>query len=418
MHKHNRFRVVVGALLFALAFATNSAVRAQGSWSQWRGANRDGVINGVVLPQAWPKTLKERWKATVGVGHSSPVYTDGKVYVFARQGEEEVLLALDAATGKELWRSANSVAYQMNPAAMGHGKGPKSTPVISNNRIFTFGISGVLSAHDLQTGKVIWRKTFADQFPATSPLYGTAMSPIVDGSVLIAHVGGQNKGALTAFDVATGAVKWANPIDGPGYASPLIATLGGVRQIITVTQNDLAGFDLATGKQLWKLPAKSEYDTNSVSPIIYKDMVIVAREGQGLTAVRIVKRGLELAPVEVWSNKETELYLNTPVLAGDQLVGLTVRNKGQFFGLNPNTGEIVWRSPGRAGENAAIINAGGKTLFLLTNESNLIVLPAGAKEFAPVAQYTVADSPTWAHPLLNGSDVFIKDETTVRALTF
>lgn len=413
---NNRIRIAGGALLFALVFATNSAVRAQG-WSQWRGASRDGLAGGVVLPDVWPKSLKERWKVTVGVGHSSPVYANGKLYVFARQGEEEVLLSLDANSGKELWRSANPVAYQMNPAAVGHGKGPKSTPVISNNRIFTLGISGVLSAHDLQTGKVIWRKTFADQFPTTSPLYGTAMSPIVDGDLLIAHVGGHDKGALTAFDISSGAVKWTNPLDGPGYASPVVATLAGVRQLVTMTQKDVAGFDLTTGKLLWRLPAKSEYDTNSVTPVVYKDLVIVAREGQGLTAVRIVKRGADLAPEEVWSNKETELYMNTPVLAGDQLVGLSVRNKGQFFALNPNTGEILWRSPGRAGENAAIINAGGKALLLLTNDSNLIVLPVGAKDFSPLAQLTVADSPTWAHPLLSGPTIFIKDETTIRAVS-
>lgn len=124
--------------------------RAQ-DWPQWRGPTRDG--NAPRVKAAWPKDLKEEWKVTVGVGHSSPVVAAGRIYVFARQGEAEVLLCLNAVTGKEIWRSSQPISYQMHPAAAGHGKGPKSTPVVSNGRVFTFGISGVLSCHDARTGK-------------------------------------------------------------------------------------------------------------------------------------------------------------------------------------------------------------------------------------------------------------------------
>src|SRR5262249_13580835 len=161
-------------------------------------------VDEVSLPASWPKALKEEWKVNVGVGHSSPVVSNNRIYEFARQGEEEVLLCLDLATGKEVWRSSQQISYQMNPAATGHGKGPKSTPVLSNGKVYTFGISGVLSCHEAATGKLKWRRDFAKQYPATSPLYGTAMSPLVDNGLLIAHVGGQDKGALTAFDAETG----------------------------------------------------------------------------------------------------------------------------------------------------------------------------------------------------------------------
>ncbi|MGH9944419.1 MAG: PQQ-binding-like beta-propeller repeat protein, partial [Pyrinomonadaceae bacterium] len=381
-------------------------------WSQWRGPARDGWVTGAALPAAWPKTLKEEWRVTVGVGHSSPVSAEGRVYVFARQGEEEVVLGLDAATGKQLWRASYPVAYEMNPAATGHGKGPKSTPALSGGRLYTLGITGVLSCFDARTGRLNWRKEFAKQYPTTSPLYGTSMSPVVEGGLLIAHVGGHGRGALTAFDAATGVERWRYDGDGPAYASPVVAPLAGTRQLVTFTQKQLVGVSLSDGKLLWSVPARTEYDTNSVTPVIYKDMLVVAREGQGLAALKVERQGAALVPREVWRNAEAELYMNTPVVSGNLLFGLSVRRKGQFVALDADTGRSVWQSEGRAGENAAIVGA-GKFLLLLTNDANLKVLPADAKAFVPVAQYEVAKSPTWAHPLLLGGRLLVKDETTL-----
>jgi outer membrane protein assembly factor BamB len=261
-----------------------------------------------------------------------------------------------------------------------------------------------------------WRNDFSKKYPATSPLYGTAMSPLVDNGLLIAHVGGQNKGALTAFDVETGAVKWSNDWDGPGYSSPIIVTLAGVRQLVTTAQKEIAGVDVATGKLLWQLPAKSEYDTNAVTAVAYKDTLILSREQQGLIAVKLAKNGSDIVPAELWSNKDAQLYMNTPVLQDNQLLALTVRNKGQLLSIDADTGKTLWQSPGRMGENAAIVNVAGKVLLVLTNEAKLFVLPVMAKEFSPLAQYSVADSPTWAHPVVNGNHILIKDETTLRSL--
>jgi hypothetical protein len=383
-------------------------------WPQWRGPNRDG--NAPAISSAWPKTLKEEWKVTVGVGHASPVVADGKIFVFARQGDEETLLCLDAVTGKEIWKASQPIAYTMHEAAVGHGKGPKSTPVVSKGTVFTFGISGVLSAHDARTGKLKWRHEFSKQYPKTSPLFGTSMSPIVDKGLVIAHVGGPDQGALTAFDAETGAVKWTNDLDGPAYASPILVTLAGVRQIVTFMQKDFVGVDAATGKLLWKLPAKTEYDENSVTAIAYKDMLIFSREQQGLSAIRLVKQGQEIVPEEVWNSKENRLYLSTPVLQGNTLVGFSIAKKGQFFALDADTGKTLWQGPGRAGENAALLNVGGSAFLALTNEGALIVLPVNAKEYAPSVQYTVANSPTWAHPVVIGNRILIKDETTLSSL--
>ena len=205
-------------------------------------------------------------------------------------------------------------------------------------------------------------------------------------------------------------------MDGPAYSSPLIVTLAGVRQVVTFMQKDFVGVDAATGKLLWKLAAKSAYDTNSVTAIAYKDTLIFSREDQGLAAIRLVKQNNEIVPQELWRNNDNQLSFNTPVLQGNLLLGFSVRQKGQFFAIDVDTGKTLWQSPGRMGENAAILNLGGKALLLLTNDANLIVLPVNAKEYAPVTQYTVADSQTWAHPVVIGNRILIKDETTLRSL--
>ena len=387
-------------------------------WSQWRGANRDGVVTSASIPAAWPKTLKEEWKVPVGVGHASPVVADGRVFVFARQGEEEVLLGLDAVSGKELWRSSQPIAYQMHEAAVSHGKGPKSTPLIYKGNVYTFGITGVLSAHDTRTGKLKWRREFSKDYPKTSPLFGTAMSPVIDSGLLIAHVGGHDKGALTAFDPDTGATKWTNDVDGPAYASPIVANLAGVRQVVTFTQGNVIGVDVATGKLLWKLSAKSQYDENSVTALAFKDMVILSKEGQGLTAVRFESKEGVFLPKEVWSNKENQMYFSSPVVVDNTLFGMSQLKKGQFFAVDADTGKTLWQGPGRTGENAAILNLGGKFLLMLINDGNLVVLPADAKEYLPVAQYNTATTPTWAHPVVLGRRILVKDQNSLISLSF
>ncbi len=386
-------------------------------WPQWRGPNRDGISEDFRLPSQWPASLKEAWKVTVGEGHSSPVSAEGRVYVLSRQGEEEAVSCLDGASGKTIWKSTYPAAYTMNPAATGHGKGPKSTPAVGGGRVFALGINGVLSCFDARTGKLEWRHEFSKQYPSTSPLYGTAMSPLVLNELCIAHVGGHDKGALSAFDVQTGLLKWAWHADGPAYSSPVVATLAGEAQLITYTQNYVVGISPVSGKLLWKIEARRAYDTNSVTPVVYKDLIVFSLDERGIGAVRVVKQGTTFATHEVWRNPAMESYMNTPVLHGSRLIGFSYRKRGQFFCIDAETGKTLWEGPGRAGENAAILRAGG-VLFLLTNEARLIVLKADSAGYEPLREYSVATSPTWAHPALLGNRILIKDQTSLTSLSF
>jgi outer membrane protein assembly factor BamB len=377
-------------------------------WPQWRGPGRDGLVPAFAPRASWPKTLTLGWKAPAGIGHSSPIVAGGRVYVFGREGEEEVLQALDLASGQRLWRQSLPTPYSLNPAAASHGKGPKATPALADGRIFTFGIGGRLSAFDAASGRPLWRKDFSEQYRDASPLYGAATSPLVERGLAIAWVGGDGEGALTAFDAATGAVRWAWKGDGPGYASPVVAELDGVRQVVTQSQRNLLGVSVDKGELLWKIPFTTEYAQNSVSPVIMGDRVAYSGIGHPWKAFRPFRQGAVWKVEPAWGNSEVTSYMSTPVFVGGRLCGLSARKKGQIFCLDAATGRTLWISEGRAGDNAAVL-AGGGVLFILNTDGELVVAPPGGSVFAPVAQYTVATSATWAHPVVLPGGVLVKD---------
>lgn len=377
------------------------------AWPQWRGPQRDGLA-AFSSPAKWPATLTKRWEVPVGIGHSSPVVAGTRVVLHTREGDREVLRAVDLKTGTLLWRDDYAAPYTINPAARGHGAGPKSTPVIADGRVFAFGISGILSAHDLTTGKLLWRT----ETPPAPPEFGTAMSPIVFGSMVVAHVGAEDKGTLTAFDAATGKPRWQWTGDGPAYASPVLATIGGTRQLVTQSENAVIGVAADDGQLLWRVPFRTSYDQNSITPIVVDDVVIYSGLDNGVTAVRIVRQGGAWGVEPKWKNEQTPMYMSTPTVHGTTLYGLTHRNRGQFFALDLGTGKTLWTTPGRQGENASII-AIGTQLLLATTEGEMIVAEASPAGFTETKRYRVAESATWAHPAVFGDTILVKDVDTL-----
>ncbi|MBM3242482.1 serine/threonine protein kinase [Candidatus Poribacteria bacterium] len=397
--------------VFVIFDLTNQASSAQ-EWPQWRGPKRDGMITEFTAPQVWPDSLKLKWKIPVGTGHSSPVVTDGRIYIHTRQNEEEVVSCLNLENSELLWRKNYPVSYTMNSAATGHGKGPKSTPVLHGGKLYTLGISGILSCFDARTGALKWRKEFSKRFSNTSPLYGTAMSPLVEKGLLIAHLGGHDNGALTAFDVETGNVKWSWEGDGPAYASPIVVELEGTRQIVTQTQNYCVGISAVTGELLWRIPFTTMYDQNIVTPVLYNEMLIFSGVNKGTMAIKVIKKGNDWSTEQIWHNPKVSMYMNSPVLSGDLLFGFSPQRSGHFFCLDVRTGSTLWTSDDQQGENAAILSA-EEVLFFLTNNAKLFVVKRNVNGFEPIIQYTVADSPTWAHPVILGNQILIKDASTL-----
>ncbi len=381
-------------------------------WPQWRGPNRDGAVGTGSGPVTWPERLTMRWKVPVGEGHSSPIFGNGRIFVFARQQGNEVVSNIDPENGKLSWQQSYAAPYTMNPAAVRHGEGPKSTPVLNDGKLYTLGIGGILTCWDAETGRVRWRKDFSKQFRTTSPFFGTAMSPVIDHGLLIAHVGGHDDGALTGFDANSGEIKWRWTGDGPAYASPIVTELGGVRQAITETQNNIVGISTTSGQLLWKIPFTTEYVQNIPTPLLYRDLLILSGLEKGIMAVRAGVKDGKWFTETVWHNTEQSLYMSSPVVQGDLVFGFSHYKKGQFFCLDARTGVTQWTSPPRQGDNAAIIISGG-SLILLKDDGELIVAKASGKAFEPLRHYTVADSPTWAHPVVLPSGLVIKDATSL-----
>jgi outer membrane protein assembly factor BamB len=395
-------------LTFALTLAAAIAgVEAQ-DWTQWRGPARSGTTEAFTAPAAWPDRPKKVWEVTVGGGHSSPVVSGGRAYVFSRAGEDEVITALDVQSGKQVWQQRYGASYQVNPAAEGHGKGPKSTPAVGGGRIFTLGINGTLSAFDAETGKPLWRKPFTGEFDASSPDFGAATSPLVDGPLVVAQVGGNKSGALSGFDAATGAVRWQWKGDGPAYASPVIATLSGTRQVITQSRKHLLGLSMADGRLLWQVPFSTAYDQNIVTPVLFDDLIIYSGVDQPLTAIRVSAASNQWSVREVWRAESVPMYMSSALVSGGHLYGLTHRNKGQFFCADPKTGKVLWTTRGREAENAALI-ASGDLLIATTTEGELVVAHRDPAKFDVIKRYTLAESPIWAHPAPAGRGLLIKD---------
>jgi glucose dehydrogenase len=392
--------LAAGWLVVALA-----AVGAQTGtdWPQWRGPNRDGSVLAA-LPAQWPEALKKRWETPVGTGHASPVVSGNRVVVIAREGDQEIVRALDVVSGREIWRAAYPAPYTINSAAWAHGAGPKSTPAIASGRVFTLGIGGILSAFDLASGTLIWRIPA----PAVLPQYGTATSPLVDGTSVIVHVGGADNGALTSFDVATGKPRWQWTGDGPGYGSPIIATFGGVRQVIAQTQRLLVGLNASTGTLLWQLPFRTDFDQNAITPIVFQDLLINTGTDEPLTAIRPKLDGGKWVAETVWTNPQTPMFMSSPVLIGGTIYGLTQRSRGQFVAIDAASGKTRWNTQGREGENASML---GSRAWLLasTTDGNLVVARANPQKYEEVRRYQIAQSALWAHPAITGNSIFVKD---------
>jgi outer membrane protein assembly factor BamB len=390
------------------ASSLGEAQRPSADVTQWRGAARDGIITGLTAPQAWPDTLTERWKVEIGTGYATPLVVGDRVYEFSRIGENETMTALDAASGKVIWQAGYPAAFAMNPATKQHGPGPKSTPVFFNGRLYSIGMTGTVTAWDAASGKQVWQK--AGTGPAM--LYTThAFSPLIDAGHVIFHVGGEDKGALTAFDVNTGTVVWSWSGDGPGYASPVVATFDGVRQIVTPTQAKIVGVDATSGALLWERPMVHQFASNSITPIVSGQIVIVAGTGP-LFAFAVARRGDQWATEQLWENTEVPLRYTTPVVAGDMLFGLSGRNAGQYYAMDTKTGKTLWTSDGRQAAHASVARS-GDLLFSLESDGELVIARSSQTAFEPVRKYKVSANETWAQPAISGNRVFVKDVTSL-----
>lgn len=396
----------IGVVLGCASLASAMGALAQ-DWPQWRGPNRDGKAAGFEAPQTWPKTLEAKWRTKVGTGDATPALAGDKLFVFTRQGGNEVIRCLEAESGKQVWQEKYAARAVTGPAASQHA-GPRSSPTVADGKVVTLGASGILSCLDAATGKVAWR---SEVLAGRVPQFYTAMSPIVVDGMCIAYLGGEGEGAAIAFELASGNQKWKWTGDSPTYSSPVVMSVEGTKQLVLQGEKTLAGVSLSDGKQLWQITTPTQRRFySSATPIVDGSTVIFTGQGTGTKAVAIEKSDGGFAAKELWANAKLGTSFNTPVLKDGLLFGLS--DRGNFFCLDAKTGKTAWSDSAKQDRFGAIVDAGAVLLALPAN-SQLIAFKPDGKKFAELATIKVADSPTYAHPIASGKRIFVKDRDAV-----
>lgn len=391
-----------------ICLAACLAVPAKGDdWSSWRGPNGDGVSS-----LDWPAEPGKVWQVDVGEGHAAPVVDGEKIFVHSRVANDEVVTALDAKSGKTLWRQTYTEPFRPEEIYGGHGVSPKATPATHGGRLFTMAISGRVKAWETDEGEELWTWDPAEHFKAPAPLWGTASSVLTDGDRVIVQAGGEGGGALVALDGATGKEVWRLADTGPAYSSPIITTLGGMRQIVAFNAAGILGVRSEDGQKLWSYPfAQTRYQQNVITPVVYDDRVFVSGEDRGTFALSVNVVDNDWKVEKSWTY-DLILEMGSPVVHKGMLYGVASNDRGRPFCLDFATGEECWQGPPRSGNYASMVLA-GDNLLILNERGELNVVTAQPESYAVQKTYKVSDSPTWAHlvPVANG--FLVKDEKTL-----
>ena len=384
-------------------------------WPQWRGLNRDGVVR-IEAPGTWPAELTKKWTVEIGEGYASPLLADGRILQFARQGDDEVAMGLDPDSGKILWRQSYPALYEPVQSAARHGKGPKSTPLYFNGKLYTFGISGILSSFDAATGRVAWRKEYSEDFKGTWPQFGTSMSPVAADGLIVVLVGTNDDGAVVAYKADSGEQEWIWKGDGPAYASPVIVEMDGVKQVVTLTQKYAVGLALASGELLWQMDFPGRSGMNIPTPLRFGQRLVLAGD-PGTMLLQVGRQGSSWTAEKDWQITELTMRFSSPVRKDNLIFGFSNRDRGIFFCVDSESGKTLWTSEPRQGDNAVIFIS-EDLLLLLKDNAELIVARASGTAFEPLQRYQVSDNATYATPVVRTQGIVVKDNTNLSYLTW
>ncbi|MCH2209761.1 MAG: PQQ-like beta-propeller repeat protein [Fuerstiella sp.] len=387
-------------------------------WTGMLGPNRDGWVSYFQPPEQWPKELRTQWRVEVGTGYGSPLVVGDRVFQHGRQGQDEVVRCLDLHSGSVIWQKSHVVPFEIGGGAEKHGKGPKSSPVFVNGRLFTMSITGQLSARDGTTGNLLWRRDYDARFGKSCPYWGAATSPIADREHIFVHFGTDEQGALVALSQETGEESWTQGSDGASYSSPLVVDLDGVRQIVEWNHQSLVGVDCRTGHLLWEYEFPHEgSNQNMPTPVVYGGHILLGAENRGLHSLEPQQKNGQWTVENRWSQNKIALDMSTAVINGDLLYGFSHYGKGRLFCVNAGTGEILWQGPGRSGENATFLSLPGH-VAALTDNGKLQIITADGGKSAIAASWSVADDRTWAPPVMLPNGILVKDHDTLTRWSF
>lgn len=394
--------------MVACALLLSAVMACAQDWPQWRGTHRDGIVAEFTVPAQW--TTTPVWEVTVGTGDATPALVGERLYVFTRQGDEEVILCLNAGDGAEIWRSAYAAPALSGPSA--RHPGTRSSPAVAEGKVVALGATGVLSCVDAETGALSWRRE-----TGPVPSFYTSSSPLIADGLAIVQIGSEDNGGIVAYDLASGEVRWQWTGEGPQYSSPMLMEVDGVHQVVALTAASVVGVGLADGALLWQVPFVPQGRAyNAATPIVNGDIVIITGAGRGTKALRIVRQGEGFAPEELWANAEIATQFNSPVLVDGLLFGFSAG--GTLFCLDAQTGAARWADPTQLdrGGFGQIVSL-GSAIALLPASGELVLFAPTGDAYTELAKIKVSETPTFAHPVFSDNRLFVKGEDTLTLLT-
>lgn len=379
-------------------------------WPQWLGPNRDSTSAEKVVP--WTTPPRVLWRQPVGEGHSSPVVASGKVFLHTKvtDKDEEELAAYDATTGQRLWQTA----YAKDKFTTPFGNGPRGTPAVVGDRVYTFGITGVLSCFNAADGKQRWQVDTLKQFGVKNLFFGASCSPLVDGNRVIVMVGGKGAG-IVAFDTETGKVAWKNLDDSASYSSPIVFGPGKDRQLVVLTGRNVVSLNPTDGSVRWLFPFVDKLFESSSTPLRAGDLLMASSITLGSVGLRLNRD--KPGVTEQWKQPALTCYFATPVAVGkDHLYVVTGTNPLAFpkkaaahlSCIETATGKELWKKDAIGKYHATLLRTGDDKLLLLDDVGNLLLLEPDPKEYRELARASVCGA-TWAHPALVDGRLYVRD---------
>ena len=410
MKTKNAMKLAVVPLLWAAALIA-------ADWPQYRGPNQNGISSEKLPLKTWPSSgLPELWKSPTPKGFSSFSVSDGSVFTIVARDvggtNREVCVALDAATGKERWAVAMCPAkYSGGGDSGGGGDGPRSTPTVSDGKVYVYDSQLWFLCLDEQDGRIVWSRDISKEFAGRNISWQNAVSPVVDGNLVFIPGGGTDQ-SLLAFNKQSGELVWKSHDDKMTHATPVITTLAGVRQIIFFMQKGLVSVETATGKALWNYPFKYVTST-AASPVVCGDLVYCsAGYGVGAGLVRIARKGGDFTATEVW-RKEANLvnHWSTPVFKDGYLYGIfgfKEYNRAALKCFELQSGKEVWSKEGYGPGNVILVE---DYLVALGDRGQLTLVKAVPEAYTEVSRVQAVGGKCWSTPAYAGGRLYVRSTT-------
>ncbi len=376
-------------------------------WPQWRGPRRDGVSRETGLVPSWSaRGPLEIWRKPLGDGYSGVAVADGRVYTLF-QSDAEYLVALDAATGKELWRFKSDSVYQD-----GQGDGPRGTPTFDDGVVYAVGAKGKFHAVEAATGQALFSHDLVREFSSERPTWGFSTSPLViDGMVYVEPGGGGGKG-LAGFEKKSGALAWNAYSDSAGYSSPMAAEFNGQPQILFFTARHLVSFSPPSKQPNWEFPWRTSYDVNAATPILIAPDRVFISTGYGVGAAMVQVQGPpgSQRAQEVWRGREMKNHFNSSVYLDGYLYGF---DDATLKCIDAANGETRWRQRGLG--KGSLIAADGK-LIVLGERGALVLAEASPEAYRELARAQVLEGKCWTTPTLARGKLYLRNQSEILCL--